>query len=260
MSLYVPPRGGTRGGRDQFKWSDVKADKHRENYLGHSVMAPVGRWQQGRDLQWYSKENSTRKVQASISEEFSAVKKAEEDAMMVALGLKRPIRGVGDADKNKEEIARLMANMEKEDFESGMTEEREAELSIKGLGSKRTSKLLATSMKEHDIIPGTLMNPSNPTSQSLEIKPLDQKEKKSHRLHSNSDKKKERKKHYGDSTKENMKTKKILHRNGTTTFVPTPNHHSSLEHYEHRHSHTRKRDRSRSYDRSKRPCSPRRRR
>lgn len=40
--------GGCRGGHDQFKWEDVKADAYRENYLGHSVNAPVGRWQKGR--------------------------------------------------------------------------------------------------------------------------------------------------------------------------------------------------------------------
>lgn len=58
--------GGTRGGADrtcaisacnlarlsdyvalEFKWDDVKSDKYRENYLGHSVCAPVGRWQRG---------------------------------------------------------------------------------------------------------------------------------------------------------------------------------------------------------------------
>ena len=33
----------------EFNWDDVKADKHRENYLGHSVKAPVGRWQKGTD-------------------------------------------------------------------------------------------------------------------------------------------------------------------------------------------------------------------
>ena len=31
---YNPIRGGTRGGKDQFQWDEVKEDKHRENYLG----------------------------------------------------------------------------------------------------------------------------------------------------------------------------------------------------------------------------------
>lgn len=34
MSFYNPPRGGSRGGKDQFDWEDVKVDKYRENYLG----------------------------------------------------------------------------------------------------------------------------------------------------------------------------------------------------------------------------------
>lgn len=37
----------------EFSWDDVKVDKHRENYLGHSVKAPVGRWQKGSDLHNY---------------------------------------------------------------------------------------------------------------------------------------------------------------------------------------------------------------
>lgn len=32
--MYHPSRGGVRGGQDQFDWEDVKADKHRESYLG----------------------------------------------------------------------------------------------------------------------------------------------------------------------------------------------------------------------------------
>lgn len=32
----------------EFTWDDVKVDKHRENYLGHSIKAPVGRWQKGK--------------------------------------------------------------------------------------------------------------------------------------------------------------------------------------------------------------------
>lgn len=32
--IHHPTRGGTRGGKDQFDWDDVKADKDRECYLG----------------------------------------------------------------------------------------------------------------------------------------------------------------------------------------------------------------------------------
>lgn len=35
--IYHPSRGGVRGGKDQFNWSDVKGDKERENYLGMSI-------------------------------------------------------------------------------------------------------------------------------------------------------------------------------------------------------------------------------
>ena len=43
--LYRP---GARGGRDQFNWENVKSDKDREFYLGHSVKASTGRWQKGK--------------------------------------------------------------------------------------------------------------------------------------------------------------------------------------------------------------------
>ena len=35
--MYMPPRGGARGGKDQFEWDEVKVDKHRENYLGEAL-------------------------------------------------------------------------------------------------------------------------------------------------------------------------------------------------------------------------------
>ena len=85
------------GGRAEFKWTDVQADQHRENYLGHSVMAPVGRWQKGKDLQWYSRnDDSTSDQNDGLTEEERArkerqqeidrVKLAEREAMNKALG------------------------------------------------------------------------------------------------------------------------------------------------------------------------------
>ena len=37
--LQTVRKEGSRGGRAEFKWEDVKTDQHRENYLGHSLMA-----------------------------------------------------------------------------------------------------------------------------------------------------------------------------------------------------------------------------
>lgn len=45
MDLLSGLRKGdsSRGGRAEFKWEDVKEDKDRENYLGHSLMARMSR-------------------------------------------------------------------------------------------------------------------------------------------------------------------------------------------------------------------------
>ncbi|KAM6948707.1 multiple myeloma tumor-associated protein 2 [Aplochiton taeniatus] len=79
--------GGVRGGQDQFNWDDVKGDKHRENYLGNSLMAPVGRWQKGKDLTWYARDKKSG-APLSRAEELAAVKAEEQEALMAALGHK----------------------------------------------------------------------------------------------------------------------------------------------------------------------------
>jgi hypothetical protein len=62
-------------------------------------MAPVGRWQQGRDLNWYAKGDDESKAAEAerIKEEKRKLKEAEEDAMLAAMGLPVPERAKDNA-------------------------------------------------------------------------------------------------------------------------------------------------------------------
>ncbi|KAI1197188.1 kinase phosphorylation protein-domain-containing protein [Nemania serpens] len=109
---------GSRGGVN-FNWEDVTTSAHRENYLGHSLKAPVGRWQKGRDLNWYAKgdaieassnETSEEKAARERKEELKKIKEAEEDALARALGLPiapRNVTGANAVDVNQSRITRV---------------------------------------------------------------------------------------------------------------------------------------------------------
>lgn len=58
-------------------------DKDRENYLGHSLNAPVGRWQNNKDLTWYNKDGGS--TNSARADEIRKIKEAEEDALSIAL-------------------------------------------------------------------------------------------------------------------------------------------------------------------------------
>ncbi|EGZ30571.1 hypothetical protein PHYSODRAFT_263951 [Phytophthora sojae] len=119
--------GGTRGGADQFKWEDVKNDKYRENYLGHSVQAPVGRWQKGKDLTWYAKTNKSQRAEA-LQAELALAKQRDEDLMNEALGIAPKRRHEPAEGLSASEMKELLKRGEAE--RDGMDVER-----VEGLGA-----------------------------------------------------------------------------------------------------------------------------
>lgn len=129
--IHHPTRGGTRGGKDQFDWEDVKTDKDRECYLGHSMMAPVGRWQKGKDLSWYTKKSRTKDYHAILEAERAAVKRAEEEAMAAALGLKPAVKT--QQPLSRQEAAEVFRRQSQDEPEGG--EER-----VKGVGFSGSSQ------------------------------------------------------------------------------------------------------------------------
>ncbi|XP_034703179.1 multiple myeloma tumor-associated protein 2 homolog [Vitis riparia] len=137
--MYHPTRGGVRGGRDQFKWDDVKVDKHRENYLGHSIKAPVGRWQKGKDLHWYSRDKKSESSDMEAAkEEIKRIKEQEEQAMREALGLapKRANRPQGNR-LDKHEFSELVKRgSTAEDLGAGHSEAAH----VQGLGFARAPR------------------------------------------------------------------------------------------------------------------------
>ncbi|KAG5456437.1 MAG: kinase phosphorylation protein-domain-containing protein [Olpidium bornovanus] len=128
--MFHPSRGGVRGGQDQFSWDNVKEDKYRECYLGHSLKAPVGRWQKGKDLTWYAKNRDEDALSRSRAE-LIAIKQAEEDAMAEALGLKK--RTVTESDISAREL-RSVLKKEQDTNDEDAAEEADV---AKGLGFKQ---------------------------------------------------------------------------------------------------------------------------
>lgn len=104
-------------------------------------MAPVGRWQKGKDLTWYARDKKGNKP-LTREEELAAVKAAEHEALMAALGhknIKRQPTGLTKED--------LVDVYRREEIDG---EERNVDR-VSGLGSSSVgSKKMVLSQKEKE--------------------------------------------------------------------------------------------------------------
>ena len=102
-------RPGNRGGRDQFKWDDVRMmnNKDRESYLGVSqsigFLDKGGKWRK-RDW-WHNFKPDTRVNQKKLQEERDKIKKEEEQMLMDAL-YGSNLRSCCSAERRKRRTAR----------------------------------------------------------------------------------------------------------------------------------------------------------
>ncbi|KAF7728153.1 hypothetical protein EC973_006547 [Apophysomyces ossiformis] len=214
--MFHPSRGGVRGGKDQFSWEAVKEDKYRENYLGHSLMAPVGRWQKGKDLTWYAKDKageSSRK--AAEREELRRIKEAEADAMAVALGVKK--KKTIESNVTQEELRHALKNTDS-DEEDGHSRGLEE----KGLGYGRSTRLIpSTGSNAIEIMnapaPTTLKDEdrvSYSSVQERETATVEKKKKKEKKSKKHKSDKKKRRRHgdYIESEDEEERSRPRRHR------------------------------------------------
>jgi hypothetical protein len=131
-----PARGGTRGGRSEFSWDNVKSDASREYYLGHSVKATTGRWAKNKDVYWYTRDKEEgESADIRRENELAMVKQREQDLMMEALGVKpkAPKHETRQPRLDQEDMKKLLGKNEDDDYQNQASPGGEGDR-IRGLG------------------------------------------------------------------------------------------------------------------------------
>jgi len=109
MALNEPIRGGTRGGKDQFKWEDVRLMpfKERECYLGSAValgfLDKGGKW---RKKNWWTKDSVNRvETDFDYEQELAKVRKEDERRIRKSLYILSVIlRGLEDDQQDEANV------------------------------------------------------------------------------------------------------------------------------------------------------------
>mmetsp|Transcript_3558 Transcript_3558/g.4474 ORF Transcript_3558/g.4474 Transcript_3558/m.4474 type:complete len:295 (-) Transcript_3558:1773-2657(-) len=161
--------GGTRGGADRFDWNDVKSDTYRENYIGHSLHAPIGRhYAGGKDHLWWTKQKTKddddndakekEKSRKRDSKKRKGHKNEKKDRKRKKRFREERGRSISDSDQDQErENEKLqMKKMEEEMMAQalGLAPKREDYGAIKQLDASEMRELLQKGTSERTEVDG----------------------------------------------------------------------------------------------------------
>ncbi|KAJ3227234.1 hypothetical protein HK099_002927 [Clydaea vesicula] len=194
-----PVREGNRGGLGLFKWETVKEDHDRENYLGHSIHAPVGKWQVGRDLTWFAKQSKKDKElkQEAIEREKEALREAEAQAFAEALGYTGPRLTTGKNVSNEELNRVLKKNRDNEEVHKGI-----------GFGHEKKTAYTIEEKEERSRKNEKVENLDGSEDEWVEAQPLKKIDKKSKKKEKKASKEKKKEK---ERNSPNLKKRGIDH-------------------------------------------------